>query len=60
MENFSSDEISKLEQFKKLFKVDSLTTDQIQAILGRKIEVKTEKVKKAVKVRCRPTSMTHI
>lgn len=41
MEDFSKDEISKLEQFKKLFKVDSLTREQIEAILGRPIEPAT-------------------
>jgi len=49
MEKFSSDELSKLEQFKKLFKVDGLTTDQIEAILDRKIETQVSlksKVKK--------------
>jgi len=40
METFTKDEISKHEQFKKLFKVDILTTDQIEFILGRKIEPK--------------------
>jgi len=40
METFTEDEISKLEQLKKLFKVDSLTTVQIEAILDRKIEPK--------------------
>jgi len=38
MENLSSDEISKLELGKKLFKVDSLTKEQIELILGRPIE----------------------
>ena len=41
MEDFSKDEISKLEQFKKLFKVDSLTREQIEFILGRPIEPPT-------------------
>ena len=38
MEDFSKDEISKLEQFKKLFKVEALTRQQIEVILGRKLE----------------------
>jgi len=41
METFSSEEIFKLEQFRKLFKVDSIMTDQIEAILGRSIEFTT-------------------
>jgi len=68
METFTKDEISKLEQFKKLFKVDSLTTLQIEAILDRKIEptvslkskVKKEKVKKPVTVKGRPKNQYDI
>jgi len=55
METFTKDEISKLDQFKKLFKVDSLTTDQIEVILDRKIETKVSlksKVKNASIHRC--------
>ena len=38
MEDFSKDEISKLEQFKRLFNVEVLTRQQIEVILGRKLE----------------------
>jgi len=33
------DEILKLDQFKQLFKTDSLTSEQTEFILGRNIEV---------------------
>jgi hypothetical protein len=37
MDTFSKDEIVKLEQLKQLFKVDCLTREQIEFILGRKL-----------------------
>jgi len=54
MEEFSKDELLKI--------VDTLTREQIEFILGRKIEpkvslkskVKKEKINKPVKVKCRP------
>jgi len=62
METFTKDKILKIEQSKQLFKVDTLTREQIEFILGRKIDpgvslkfkVKKEKVEKPVKVKCRP------
>ena len=68
MEDFSKDEILKIDQFKQLFKTDSLTREQIEFILGRKIEpivllkskVKKEEVKKPVKVKCRPKNQHDI
>jgi len=61
METFTKDEILKIEQSKQLFKIDTLTREQIEFILGLKIEpevslklkVKKEKVEKPVKVKCR-------
>ena len=41
MEDLSKAEISKLEQFKKLFKVDSLPREQVESILGRPTELPT-------------------
>ena len=38
MEEFSKDELLKIEQFKQLFNVDTLTREQIEFILDRKIE----------------------
>jgi len=66
MEEFSKDELRKIEQSKQLFNVDTLTREQIKCILGRKIEpkvslkskVKKEKVKKPVTVKCRPKNQS--
>jgi len=49
METFTKDEILKIEQSKQLFKVDTLTREQIEFILDRKIEPKASlksKIKK--------------
>jgi len=49
MEEFSKDELLKIEQSKQLFNVDTLTREQMEFILGRKIEPKDSlkfKVKK--------------
>ena len=49
METFTKDEILKLDQFKQLFKTDSLTKEQIEVILGRKIEEVKVVVKPKIK-----------
>jgi len=62
METFTKNELLKIEQSKQLFNVYTLTREQIEFILGRKIEpkvslkskVKKEKVKKPMTVKCRP------
>jgi hypothetical protein len=45
MENFTADEILKLEKFKLLFKAAELSIEQIEGILDRKIVQNSEKDK---------------